>query len=150
MNSRKFLKTIADKVRLLRAKYASCGPIALQLERLTLTQLVQFIRVCHDKYQRSIIEPGTAVGALAAQVIIEIEIVDYIIINKLLDVEVYFFWEEYFCNGMMCIDPKKLYIINLKWLINAWMLCWKFCTNQSKYRGLLTVVQKKTLDKRYT
>ena len=89
MNSRKFLKTIADKVRLLRAKYASCGPIALQLERLTLTQLVQFIRVCHDKYQRSIIEPGTAVGALAAQVIIKMEIEDYIT-NRLLDVDFFF------------------------------------------------------------
>ncbi|CAH4038171.1 DNA-directed RNA polymerase III subunit RPC1 [Pieris brassicae] len=62
-----FLKTIADKVRILRAKYASCGPVSKQLERLTLTQLVRFLRVCHDKYQRSVIEPGTAVGALAAQ-----------------------------------------------------------------------------------
>ncbi|KAI8424735.1 hypothetical protein MSG28_006688 [Choristoneura fumiferana] len=62
-----FLKTIAAKVRNLRAKYAHCGPIVYQLERLTLTQLVKFIRVCHDKYQRSVIEPGTAVGALAAQ-----------------------------------------------------------------------------------
>ncbi|GBP32372.1 DNA-directed RNA polymerase III subunit RPC1 [Eumeta japonica] len=62
-----FLKGIANKVRLLRAKYSHCGPIVRQLERLTLTQLVLFIRTCHDKYQRSIIEPGTAVGALAAQ-----------------------------------------------------------------------------------
>ncbi|XP_061721966.1 DNA-directed RNA polymerase III subunit RPC1 [Cydia pomonella] len=62
-----FLKTIANKVRSLRTKYAHCGSIVYQLERLTLTQLVKFIRVCHDKYQRSIIEPGTAVGALAAQ-----------------------------------------------------------------------------------
>ncbi|XP_028157566.1 DNA-directed RNA polymerase III subunit RPC1 isoform X5 [Ostrinia furnacalis] len=62
-----FLKKIADKVRNLRAKYAHCGPIIRQLERLTLTQLVRFVRVCHDKYQRSVIEPGTAVGALAAQ-----------------------------------------------------------------------------------
>ncbi|XP_061384425.1 DNA-directed RNA polymerase III subunit RPC1 [Danaus plexippus] len=62
-----FLKGTAAKVRSLRERYASAGPVALQLERLTLTQLVRFIRVCHEKYQRSIIEPGTAVGALAAQ-----------------------------------------------------------------------------------
>lgn len=65
---RNFLKTVSNKVRLLRARYAMCGTIVHQLERLTLTQLVQFIRTCHDKYQRSIMEPGTAVGALAAQV----------------------------------------------------------------------------------
>ncbi|CAH2094863.1 unnamed protein product [Euphydryas editha] len=62
-----FLKTVANKVRNVRARYAMCGDVVNQLERLTLTQLVQFIRICHDKYQRSIIEPGTAVGALAAQ-----------------------------------------------------------------------------------
>ncbi|XP_022818149.1 DNA-directed RNA polymerase III subunit RPC1 [Spodoptera litura] len=62
-----FLKSIAAKVRNLRARYAGCGPLVKQLERLTLTQLVQFLRVCHHKYQRSVIEPGTAVGALAAQ-----------------------------------------------------------------------------------
>ncbi|CAG9128061.1 unnamed protein product [Plutella xylostella] len=38
-----------------------------QLARLTLTQLVRFLRAAHDKYQRGVIEPGTAVGALAAQ-----------------------------------------------------------------------------------
>lgn len=62
-----FLKLIADKVRNLRQRYSHCGDIVKQLERLTLTQLVQFLRVCHHKYQRSVIEPGTAVGALAAQ-----------------------------------------------------------------------------------
>ncbi|CAG9789529.1 unnamed protein product [Diatraea saccharalis] len=62
-----FLKGVADKVRKVRAAYAGCGAAALQLERLSLTQLVQFLRTCHDKYQRSVIEPGTAVGALAAQ-----------------------------------------------------------------------------------
>ncbi|XP_053613685.1 DNA-directed RNA polymerase III subunit RPC1 [Plodia interpunctella] len=64
-----FLKSIADKVRSVRTRYSSCGARGLvrQLQRLTLTQLVRFLRGCHDKYQRSIIEPGTAVGALAAQ-----------------------------------------------------------------------------------
>ncbi|XP_037876399.1 DNA-directed RNA polymerase III subunit RPC1 isoform X1 [Bombyx mori] len=62
-----FLKATAGRVRALRARYAGCGRAALQLERLTLTQLVRFLRVCHHKYQRGVIEPGTAVGALAAQ-----------------------------------------------------------------------------------
>lgn len=63
----KFLKSIAAKVRAIRTRYSHCGDVLKQLERLTLTQLVQFLRVCHHKYQRSVIEPGTAVGALAAQ-----------------------------------------------------------------------------------
>ncbi|KPI92105.1 DNA-directed RNA polymerase III subunit RPC1 [Papilio xuthus] len=62
-----FLTTVAEKVRELRSRYAGCGGVALQAERLTLPQLVRFVRVCHDKYQRGVIEPGTAVGALAAQ-----------------------------------------------------------------------------------
>ncbi|KOB68218.1 DNA-directed RNA polymerase [Operophtera brumata] len=62
-----YLQSIADRVRVLRRLYAACGGVARQLERLTLTQLVRFARVCHDKCQRAVIEPGTAVGALAAQ-----------------------------------------------------------------------------------
>lgn len=38
-----------------------------QLERLTVSQLVEFIHTCKEKYMRAVIEPGTAVGALAAQ-----------------------------------------------------------------------------------
>ncbi|PSN52693.1 DNA-directed RNA polymerase III subunit 1 [Blattella germanica] len=41
--------------------------VVLQLERLTVSQLVEFFHTCRDKYMRSKIEPGTAVGALAAQ-----------------------------------------------------------------------------------
>lgn len=70
LSARDFLQGVANKVRRLRTKYSHCGEIVKQLERLTLTQLVRFVRVCHDKYQRAIIEPGTAVGALAAQVYI--------------------------------------------------------------------------------
>ncbi|KAM3959347.1 RNA polymerase III subunit A [Aphomia sociella] len=61
-----FLKSVAEKVRRVRAVYGTTG-VARQLERLSLPQLVRFVRACHDKYQRSVIEPGTAVGALAAQ-----------------------------------------------------------------------------------
>ncbi|XP_072929646.1 DNA-directed RNA polymerase III subunit RPC1 [Epargyreus clarus] len=62
-----FIRSIAERVRKVRARFAGGGPVTRQLERLTLTQLVRFIRLCHDKYQRSVLEPGTAVGALAAQ-----------------------------------------------------------------------------------
>jgi hypothetical protein len=33
-------------------------PIVLQLERLTVSQLVEFFHTCRDKYMRSKIEPG--------------------------------------------------------------------------------------------
>ncbi|XP_046382382.1 DNA-directed RNA polymerase III subunit RPC1 [Ischnura elegans] len=38
-----------------------------QLERLTFSQMLEFFDVCREKFMRSKIEPGTAVGALAAQ-----------------------------------------------------------------------------------
>lgn len=41
--------------------------MVLQLERLTVSQLVEFIHTCKEKYMKAKIEPGTAVGALAAQ-----------------------------------------------------------------------------------
>ncbi|XP_052756487.1 DNA-directed RNA polymerase III subunit RPC1 isoform X2 [Galleria mellonella] len=56
-----FLKSEAERVRAVQAA------LGRQVARLSLAQLVRFVRVCHDKYQRSVIEPGTAVGALAAQ-----------------------------------------------------------------------------------
>lgn len=33
-------------------------PIITQVERLTVTQLVEFFHCCRDKYMRSKIEPG--------------------------------------------------------------------------------------------
>jgi DNA-directed RNA polymerase III subunit RPC1 len=41
--------------------------IRRQVERLTLTQLVEFVDKCREKYMKAVIEPGTAVGALCAQ-----------------------------------------------------------------------------------
>merc|ERR1712223_439975 len=38
-----------------------------QLERLTLSQMVEFVDICKDKYVRAGMESGTAVGALSAQ-----------------------------------------------------------------------------------
>lgn len=42
-------------------------PVKKQLERLTLSQIVEFVDRCRDKYMRAVMEPGTAVGALCAQ-----------------------------------------------------------------------------------
>ncbi len=41
--------------------------VLLQLERITLTQLVKFVEICKGKYMKAVMEPGTAVGALCAQ-----------------------------------------------------------------------------------
>ena len=41
--------------------------VLYQLERITKTQLQQFITTCVDKFMRARIEPGTAVGAVGAQ-----------------------------------------------------------------------------------
>jgi DNA-directed RNA polymerase III subunit RPC1 len=37
------------------------------VSRCTSLQLLQFLDVCHEKYVKARIEPGTAVGALCAQ-----------------------------------------------------------------------------------
>merc|ERR1719251_202590 len=38
-----------------------------EVERLTLSQMVEFADICTEKYDRALMEPGTAVGALCAQ-----------------------------------------------------------------------------------
>lgn len=68
---RKFMEGYARQTAWLRYKLGNGDteplPIITQVERLTVTQLVEFFHCCRDKYMRSKIEPGTAVGALAAQ-----------------------------------------------------------------------------------
>ncbi|XP_017880116.1 DNA-directed RNA polymerase III subunit RPC1 isoform X1 [Ceratina calcarata] len=62
-----FLKSVARKIARLRHHAPLNVPVVLQLERLTVSQLVEFIHTCKEKFMRAKIEPGTAVGALAAQ-----------------------------------------------------------------------------------
>ncbi|XP_019885205.1 DNA-directed RNA polymerase III subunit RPC1 isoform X2 [Camponotus floridanus] len=62
-----FMKTVAQKIAHYRQNIKSKASVVLQLERLTVSQLVEFIHTCKEKYMRAVIEPGTAVGALAAQ-----------------------------------------------------------------------------------
>lgn len=63
-----FLKSIAWRITRLRHNLKpDAKKVGQQLERLTISQLVEFIHTCKEKYMRAKIEPGTAVGALAAQ-----------------------------------------------------------------------------------
>lgn len=62
-----FMETVALKIERYRKNMNSELPVILQLERLTVSQLVEFIHTCKEKYMKAVIEPGTAVGALAAQ-----------------------------------------------------------------------------------
>lgn len=60
------METIAVKVENTETKFGEAA-VVKEVERLTCSQLVTFLENCGQKYTRSIIEPGTAVGALAAQ-----------------------------------------------------------------------------------
>ncbi|XP_035735078.1 DNA-directed RNA polymerase III subunit RPC1-like isoform X1 [Vespa mandarinia] len=62
-----FLKSVARKIARYRQNIKTNSPVLSHLERLTVSQLVEFIHTCKEKYMRAKIEPGTAVGALAAQ-----------------------------------------------------------------------------------
>ncbi|XP_064097530.1 DNA-directed RNA polymerase III subunit RPC1-like [Macrobrachium nipponense] len=64
----KFSKRV-DKIRsrLSRSKNRKILPVERHLERLSFTQLINFLNACLDRYQGAVMEPGTAVGALCAQ-----------------------------------------------------------------------------------
>lgn len=48
-------------------KKSKWTPVERHIERLTISQLVEFVNTCKEKYMRAAMEPGTAVGALCAQ-----------------------------------------------------------------------------------
>lgn len=64
-----FLTSKSKKLGAIQKAYASSKKLKVisEMERLTCSQLVTFLETCGQKYVRAIIEPGTAVGALAAQ-----------------------------------------------------------------------------------
>ncbi|XP_014244779.1 DNA-directed RNA polymerase III subunit RPC1 [Cimex lectularius] len=64
---RDFVNKQAKRREGVKDEWHQTCPILFQLERITLSQLVRFFQACRDKYLSSKIEPGTAVGALAAQ-----------------------------------------------------------------------------------
>lgn len=61
-----FMEKIGERVEKLSKKFGD-SKVVKEIERLTCSQLVTFVSACAQKYMRAIIEPGTAVGALAAQ-----------------------------------------------------------------------------------
>ncbi len=67
-----FLNVYASKVEKLHAQFGltkknKWSPVEKHIERLTLSQLVEFVNKCREKFMRAAMEPGTAVGALCAQ-----------------------------------------------------------------------------------
>jgi DNA-directed RNA polymerase III subunit RPC1 len=49
------------------SQHVGLPQVAYQLDRITFNQLKVFIDICIDKFMKSKIEPGTAVGAICAQ-----------------------------------------------------------------------------------
>lgn len=67
-----FLNDYAGKVEKVHRKFGldqkdKWTPVERHIARLTLSQLVQFVDLCKDKFMKAVMEPGTAVGALCAQ-----------------------------------------------------------------------------------
>nr|XP_032834584.1 DNA-directed RNA polymerase III subunit RPC1 isoform X1 [Petromyzon marinus] len=70
---RLFLEAYSARIHKTRQKYGindsgtTTPRILYQLDRVTPTQLERFLQTCRDKYLRSRMEPGSAVGAVCAQ-----------------------------------------------------------------------------------
>ena len=62
-----FLNKVSQDSAVTERKYAKYGKIAEELERITPGQVEEFLKEVNDKYNQAVTEPGTAVGALAAQ-----------------------------------------------------------------------------------
>ncbi|XP_040568151.1 DNA-directed RNA polymerase III subunit RPC1 [Lepeophtheirus salmonis] len=62
-----YSKKVAKVWKLFNLNAGKFRPVEKHIERLTLSQLVEFVEKCKEKYMKAAIEPGTAVGALCAQ-----------------------------------------------------------------------------------
>lgn len=67
-----FIKDYSERIDSVRERCGIAGkrnllPVEHYVERLTSSQLREFLNTCQEKYCKAMIEPGTAVGALAAQ-----------------------------------------------------------------------------------
>lgn len=49
---------VADKIDNVDDKYQSTNVTAKEIERLTLGQLIEFLKICSLKYIHSMVEPG--------------------------------------------------------------------------------------------
>lgn len=64
----KFLTKFGERLATMQSKYKQVAlPVVSEVERTTYGQLRQFLESVKDKYNLAVTEPGTAVGALAAQ-----------------------------------------------------------------------------------
>jgi hypothetical protein len=57
------MKCLAERITTLRQKQSGTSgrkllPVELELERLTLGQLVEFLETCREKFLQAKIEPG--------------------------------------------------------------------------------------------
>lgn len=62
-----FLDKVSNRIGKSDMKYESVGKISEEVERITPGQVTEFLRSVNNKFNRAVTEPGTAVGALAAQ-----------------------------------------------------------------------------------
>ncbi|EDS26516.1 conserved hypothetical protein [Culex quinquefasciatus] len=62
-----FLKKFGERLHSVQSRYNTDAKVSLEVERTTPGQLKKFLMQVRDKYNKAITEPGTAVGALAAQ-----------------------------------------------------------------------------------
>ncbi|XP_075154663.1 RNA polymerase III subunit A [Haematobia irritans] len=62
-----FIEKVSEKISKVQEKYKKHPQLGNEIERLTEGQIRTFMRWVNDKYNRAVTEPGTAVGAVAAQ-----------------------------------------------------------------------------------
>lgn len=67
LSCREFLKKFGERLHSVQSRYNTDAKVSLEVERTTPGQLKKFLMQVRDKYNKAITEPGTAVGALAAQ-----------------------------------------------------------------------------------
>ncbi|KAJ6643220.1 DNA-directed RNA polymerase III subunit RPC1, partial [Pseudolycoriella hygida] len=66
-DSTEFLKKVAQNVSKVQPNCKNGSPVLQEVERITEGQIRDFLETTCIKYNRAVTEPGTAVGALAAQ-----------------------------------------------------------------------------------
>ncbi|XP_068158672.1 DNA-directed RNA polymerase III subunit RPC1 [Drosophila tropicalis] len=63
----KHLNTVAKRIEGIQKKYLAHGDLCHQIEAVSGEQLLEYLRRINERYNRAVSEPGTAVGAIAAQ-----------------------------------------------------------------------------------
>lgn len=64
---RDFIRKISKRIGEIQEKYKNNRNLANEIDRLSEGQIRKFMERVNDKYNRAVTEPGTAVGAVAAQ-----------------------------------------------------------------------------------